>query len=104
MGNTHVHVQSLAISFRPADRRGHHDQLVLCHKVTDASLFALRIVTGMCLEIELEGGDEREEEGEKECQSEACHSSGQGGLLRLYCRGRYLTCTSATLRFEIPQL
>lgn len=63
---TYVHVQCLSIASTPAHRCRHDNELVLGDKVPDASFFACGFMTRVGLEIELEGGDERDEKGEEE--------------------------------------
>ena len=67
---TYVHVQCLAITSASTDRRSHNDQLVLCDKVPNASLFACRFVARVGLNVEFEGCNEGQEEGEKELECE----------------------------------
>ena len=67
---TYVHVQRLSVTPASADRRSHDDQLVLCDKVPNASLFARRLVAGVGLNVEFQSCNEGQEEGEKELECE----------------------------------
>jgi len=67
---TYVHVQCLAITPASTDCRSHNDQLVLCDKVPNASLLARRLVTRVGLDVEFEGCNKGQEEGEKELECE----------------------------------
>jgi hypothetical protein len=65
-----VHVQCLAIASASADRRGHNDQLVFCDKIPNAALFARGFVARVGLDVEFEGCNERQEEGEEKLECE----------------------------------
>jgi hypothetical protein len=67
---TYVHVQCLTITSASTDCRSHNDQLVLCDKVPNASLFARRLVARVGLNVEFKGCNEGQEEGEKELECE----------------------------------
>jgi hypothetical protein len=67
---TYVHVQCLTITPASTDCRSHNDQLVLCDKVPNASLFARRLVARVGLNVEFKGCNEGQEEGEKELECE----------------------------------
>jgi hypothetical protein len=67
---TYVHVQCLAIASTSADRGGHNDQLVLCDKIPNAALFACGFVARVGLDVELEGCNERQEEGKEKLECE----------------------------------
>lgn len=65
-----MHVQRLAVTPTSADRRSHDDQLVLCDKVPNASLFARRFVARVGLDVEFQGRNKGEEEGEEKLDCE----------------------------------
>ena len=67
---TYVHVQSLAITSASTNSRSNNDQLVLCNKVPNASLFARRLVARVGLNVEFKGCNEGQEQGEKELECE----------------------------------
>lgn len=67
---TYVHVQCLTITPASTDCRSHNDQLVLCDKVPNASLFARRLVARVGLNVEFQSCNEGQEEGEKELDYE----------------------------------
>jgi len=71
--STYMQIQRLAIAPVPAHRRRHDDQLIPGDEVANAALFARGLVTGVGLDVELEGGDERKEEGEEELKREGRH-------------------------------
>ena len=70
---TYVHVQCLAISPRPADCGGDDDELVFGDEVAYAALLAGGLVAWVGLDVELEGVDEWEEEGDEEFDCERDH-------------------------------
>ena len=67
---TYVHVQCLTITPASTDCRSYNDQLVLCDKVPNASLFARRLVARVGLNVEFQSCNEGQEEGEKELDCE----------------------------------
>lgn len=83
-----MHVQCLSITPASADRRGHNDQLVLCDKVPNTSLFACRLVARVGLDVEFKGCNEGQKEGKKELECEE-HVDGrrQGGGRILFRKG-----------------
>ena len=65
-----MHVQCLAISSASTDSRSDNDKLVLCDKVPNAALFAGRLVTRVSLDVEFQGRDKGQEEGEEKLEGE----------------------------------
>ena len=61
-----MHVESLSIAAVPTDCGCNDDELVFGDEVADAAFFARRLVARMGLDVEFEGGDDGEEEGEEE--------------------------------------
>jgi hypothetical protein len=67
---TYVHVQCLSIASASARSRCYHDQLILSNKVTNASLFACRLVARVGLDVEFERCHEGQDESEEELEGE----------------------------------
>jgi hypothetical protein len=67
---TYVHVQCLSITSASARSRCYHDQLIFGDKVTDAALFACRLVARVGLDVELERCHKRQDECEEELECE----------------------------------
>ena len=79
-----MHVQCLTITPASADRRSHNDQLVFCDKVPNASLFARRLVAGVGLDVEFEGCNKGQEEGEKKLECKE-HIGGRRQVAVTFC-------------------
>jgi len=67
---TYVHVQCLSIASTSARSRCYHDQLIFGNKITNASLFACRLVARVGLDVEFERCHERQDESEEELEGE----------------------------------
>src|ERR1700753_4249731 len=63
--STHMHVNHLSITPMSVNNSRDDDQLILCDKISNASLLALRFVSRMSDYIKFEGRCERSAEKEK---------------------------------------
>ena len=65
-----MHIERLAITACPAHGRRHDDECVLGDEIPYASLLGRRFVAGVGLNVEFQGRDKGQEEGEEKLEGE----------------------------------
>lgn len=94
-----MHIQCLAIALAATDRRRHDYQLVLGDKVAYTALFRCGFVAGMCLDVELERGNERKQESDEQLE---CQHGGHIGGGNVVCAEEKLLHEVKTVLLKRP--